>query len=164
MKLSIVTGVAALFLLAGCASLPNSVQIGDTKEQVRAKAGRPTQTRQSVEGLETWEYWLGVRGRHTRIVRFGADGKVTEAKQVLLEQSFWNLKRGETTQAQVRDFLGRPSYRYTLRTGEVWEYRIRDDHARPAKMSIQFNPDLTVNSISKALEDPGDGIFAIHWR
>ena len=139
-------------LLYGCSAFLNSAKPGDTQGEVRAKWGEPTEARVSSAGEDLWEYWGGYMGRNTYIVRFGADARAISVAQVLTEGNFWNLKRG-ASQADVRDTLGRPYYKYGLAGGEVWEYRIYDDHYRYAKMAVQFGQDGAFKDVSKILED-----------
>ncbi len=151
MKHRIASLSAAALLAAACAT-PASIKQGDSEAAVRTKVGAPTETRVGGDGRQAWEYWGGVRGRNTYIVRFDADGKVATVDRPMREEVF-RLLNG-LAQEDVRDRLGRPSYRYTVPLGEVWEYRIYDEHSRAAKMSVQFDPkERRVTEVSKQLEE-----------
>jgi outer membrane protein assembly factor BamE (lipoprotein component of BamABCDE complex) len=145
--------IALLILfLCGCAPFSHSVKLGDTQEAVRGALGAPTTARSMPAGDSAWEYASGPAGRRTYIVRFNDEGKVTSAAQVLSEENFRKLPTG-SSRDQVRETFGRPYYHYSVPTGDVWEYRIYDEHARAAKMAVQFGHDGGVTEVAKVLED-----------
>jgi hypothetical protein len=137
-------------MLSGCFHI---VPPGSTKADALQAMGRPTAVRPAQAGEEIWEYSGAPSWRQAYLVRFGADARVKESAQVLSEGNFGKLVGEGATREHVRNTLGKPGYVVTYPTGEVWEYRIWDDHRRPAKMAIQFGSDGKVKEVSKILEE-----------
>ena len=150
-----ISSVFIIATVAACASLPRP---GNTRAEVSATMGEPTERRIGVAGEEVWEYWAGYARRETFIVRFNGNGQVTTANQVLTEAVFAALSRGVATRQDVRDAVGKPVRRVTYPTGEVWEYRISDVARRPTKMAVQFGHDGFLKEISKIQEAVSHGV------
>jgi hypothetical protein len=118
--------VAAIALF-GCAAPGTVVPQQSALSEVRDRVGYPTDIRFDANGDELWEYARGPAGAETYLIRAGKDGRVKEVTQLLTVQRFAEVQVGKTTKAQVRDFLGRPSDLRYLRSGLVWEWRVRLD-------------------------------------
>jgi hypothetical protein len=145
-------------LLTGCFRV---AAIGSSKDDALRTMGQPSAKRTTAQGEEVWEYSGASSWRQAYLVRFGADGRLLSTRQVLTEDNIRSLVPAAAMRTDVRNALGKPGYVVTYPTGEVWEYRIYDDHRRPAKMTVQFGADGTVKEVGKALEDRADDLFTI---
>lgn len=112
-----------LGVLAGCAQPGLIVPNTTSADELLRKFGKPAETRTNLGGGEFWDYVYGPTGTETW--RFGIDGgRVVRSKEQLL--TFERLHKvipGTTTEAQVRELLGKPGQIMNLRTGLVWEWR-----------------------------------------
>jgi hypothetical protein len=142
-------------LLAGCAGAGSLVAGQSTEADVRARMGAPTDTR-TDRGDKLWEYATGPEGFHTRLVRIGADGRVREVTELLTEEQFARIVPGQTTRAEVRNLLGRPSDEATYRAGLTWSWRHLKGGAQPGYMIVKFNPNDTVAEKIIIVDQPGD--------
>ena len=154
--LTILICLSCIGLLAGCAN-PRSLVVGQSTEaDVRARVGKPTDTRVDRNGDQLWEYASGPEGIETYLVRIGADGKVKEVTQLLVEDQFAKVVPGKMTKAEVRDLLGRPSDETTYRSGLTWSWRIHRGGVAPGYMVVTFNPDGTVRDKIIIIDPSGD--------
>lgn len=113
-------------LLAGCASgsySPGTLAPGATQADATARMGQPTGRHALAGGGERLEFARGPAGRHTFMLDFGSDGKLTRIEQVLTEANFLQIEVGMSAD-EVRKRIGRPG-RVTLLTRqqhELWWY------------------------------------------
>jgi hypothetical protein len=112
-----------LAALAGCA-LPGMIATNTSADVLSQKLGKPTETRANPAGGEYWDYVYGPEGTETW--RFAIDGSrmVRSKEQILTHERLHKVVPGTTTQAQVRELLGKPSGIYELRMGPTWDWRI----------------------------------------
>lgn len=157
-RLALCAAIAVSACLAGCFRV---AAVGSSKDEVLRTMGQPSAQRSAAQGEEVWEYSGAPRWRQAYLVRFGAEGRVVSTRQVLTEENIRSLVSTAATRVDVRNALGKPGYVVTYPTGEVWEYRIYDDHRRPAKMTVQFGQEGAVKEVGKVLEDGSDGLFSI---
>jgi hypothetical protein len=130
--------------LAACA-LPGSISPQkSTSSDVRAALGNPTDIRFDRNGEELWEYARGPAGHETHLVRIGADGKVREVTQILTQERLMSLTPGQSTKADARHLLGRPSDTSYPGTGEAWSWRFNLGGSQLGHLVVTFNPDGTV--------------------
>lgn len=117
------TAVLVLGALAGCAQPGLIVPNSTSADELLKRFGKPAETRANPGGGEFWDYVYGPAGTETW--RFGIDGaRVVRSKQQLLTfEQLHKVVPGTTTEAQVRELLGKPSQIMNLRTGLVWEWR-----------------------------------------
>ena len=110
--------------LAGCA-LPSSIAPNTTSaDELLKKLGKPTETRPNPQGGEFWEYVYGPAGTQTWL--FGVDGgrMVRSAEQLLTYQRLYQVVPGVTTEAKVRELLGKPSQITHFATHTAWDWRV----------------------------------------
>ena len=148
--------LSCLVLFGGCATPHSLVPGQSTAADARARMGPPTDTRMDPSGDQLLEYATGPEGFETYIVRIGADGKVKEVTQLLVEDQFARVVPGKMTKAEVRDLLGRPSDETTYRTGLTWSWRIHRGGVAPGYMVVTFNPDGTVQDKIIIIDPSGD--------
>lgn len=126
---SIGTALAALLLATGCSLLsPVLPSPGQDEAAAVAALGRPTARYAMPDGATRLEFARGPLGRETFMVDLDAQGRVTQAEQVL---DLWHLRRvtdGMDREALLR-LLGRPGDRqreYMDRETWYWRYANND--------------------------------------
>lgn len=117
--------VLPLLLLAACQSYsPRGFKPGTTADQVQQGMGPPTGRYPLPDGGVRLEYARGPWGKHTYMIDFDANARLTASEQVLTENSFARIQPGQTRD-QVLFAIGHPSnvrnVRYQSQT--VWSYR-----------------------------------------
>lgn len=119
----VIPPLLVLLALAGCA-VPSHVALNTPADNLMKSLGKPTETRANPSGGEFWDYAYGPQGTETW--RYGIDGgRVVRSKeQLLTDERLHKVIPGTTTEAQVRDLLGKPSQIMNLRVGPVWEWRV----------------------------------------
>lgn len=149
--------LSCIGLLGGCAN-PRSLVAGQSTEaDVRARMGKPTDTRVDRNGDSIWEYSTGPQGFETYHVRIGADGKVKDVTQLLTEEQLDKVIPGKTTQTEVRHLLGRPFEEVTYLPGLTWSWRYLRTGSLPGWLVVTFNSDGTVKDKIAILEQSDDG-------
>lgn len=120
----IVSFMIVLGTLAGCATPASVVPNNTTADELQQRLGKPTDTRANPQGGEYWEYAYGPMGTETWL--FGIDrGRVVRSStQLLTEERLYRVIPGVTTEAQVRELLGRPREITKLRYETAWEWRV----------------------------------------
>ncbi len=138
--------IAALCLLAGCASYSGSSLVPNAASQaeVRQVMGEPAAIHKGAGGeavAESWEYPRGPVGRHTFMVRFDARGTVLSIDQVLTVAQTSRIAWGQATREDVRKLLGRPAGVYPVRSGgELWDYAaMSDGYPRKIRIVVSFD-------------------------
>lgn len=146
-------------LLGGCAGPGSIVPQQSTLSDVRAAMGSPTDIRRAPNGDELWEYARGPAGTETYLIRAGTDGRVKAVTQLLTQARFAKIVPNQTTRAEVRELLGRPSEELSLRGGTTWTWRV---HVGPqdGHFVVRFRPNGIVRDTALQVEmsrDSGDG-------
>jgi len=111
--------------LAGCATdVHRAVSPGMASTEVGARIGKPTAIGKQADGTTYWDF--SRQPYYTERVTFGADDRVRDARNLLTEDNFKNLRAGMTLD-EVLAVVG-PAYlrnEYANRT-TVWTYRYQD--------------------------------------
>ena len=120
-------GVAAVALavLAGCAGYsPDGIPTGASSAAVIERMGAPEARYATSGGGQRLEFRRGPAGRHTYMVEFDAQDRMTGWEQVLTEQNFYALRPG-MTKDEVLYRIGHPSdVRFLPRQQhQLWSYR-----------------------------------------
>jgi hypothetical protein len=110
--------------LAACALPGAIVPNTTTADELQKHLGKPSETKANPGGGEFWDYVYGPSGTETW--RYGVDGgRVVRSKeQLLTDERLHKVVTGATTEAQVRELLGKPSQIMNLGMGPVWEWRV----------------------------------------
>ena len=119
------TVAAATWLLTACTTYgPAQFPPGTPATAVREKMGVPTGTYPLPDRGVRYEYARGPFGKHTYMVDFDANAKLTGATQVLTENNFTRIKDG-MHRDQVLFEIGRPSDVRGLgwQKRVLWSYR-----------------------------------------
>ena len=115
----------ALAALAGCAGTygPQALKTGASLNEVTSALGTPT-GRYPRAGGERVEYARGPYGKHTYMLDFDGQGRLTSWEQVLTEEKFDTLRAG-ATRDELLFMLGHPSDRraLALHNRALWSYR-----------------------------------------
>lgn len=136
---SLIAALLTLALLGGCA-MPGSIVPGSTSaDELVKRLGSPTDKRNNPQGGEFWEYAYGPEGTETWL--FGVDkGMVRSSTQLLTEERLRQIVPGKTTEAEVRELLGRPREIVRLRGETVWEWRVSIGPSLGTYV-VRFGPD-----------------------
>jgi hypothetical protein len=134
-------------LLAGCVGPRTIVPAQSTLTDVRASVGSPTDIRFDQNGEELWEYARGPLGTETYLIRAGKDGRVKSVTQLLTEERFAKIMPNQTTKADARHLLGRPSDQAFLYNGTSWTWRV-DLKPQTGHFVVHFDPnDIVLDKI-----------------
>lgn len=152
-------GLAAAFVLAGCAVVPPAP--GSSRADVLRNWGPPTAHHALHGGVDRLEYASGPYGRTTWMVDVDAAGRVTQARQVLQETEFTalmstpRLRRGEVLRR-----LGAPGERRPLGWpgGEVWSWRYPTNDCLWFEVSLATDGRVTGSgyAVDPVCDAPGD--------
>jgi hypothetical protein len=145
-----------LGVLAGCAQPGLIVPNSTSADELLRKFGKPAETRANPSGGEFWDYVYGPAGAETW--RFSIDGgRVVRSKEQLLTfERLYKVIPGTTTEAQVRELLGKPSQIMNLRVGPVWEWRANLQPA-PGHFFVTFDGKGVAVSKGAVLDPHFDG-------
>jgi len=149
-----VGALAATAVLYGCVSYGGFVVGVSTMQDVRSKAGRPSDVR-FAPGEEIWEYATGPQGVETHVVAFDGKGVVRSVEQVLTLDNIKRLTPGKTTREETRELLGRPGDINMMNGKEVWEWRFRPFGFIPEILAVSFSGDGLVTDVARVPESIG---------
>lgn len=109
MRLPAVLFAAAL--LAACAHPWNAVDLapGTPRDEVLAKAGRPTRVVPLPNGGQRLQYSQQPRGQYAFMVDFDAGGRLVRSRQVLTEAEFNRIEVDRWNRADVEREFGPPA-------------------------------------------------------
>lgn len=152
--------IAALTVLAGCTGYsPRHLHAGNTEADAVAELGRPTGRYAMPGGATRLEFARGPYGKDTYMVDLDAQGRVTGWRDVLTEEEFNRVRRGQTRDELLRQ-IGRPSERRSgdWQGGEVWSWRYQtvmglcqwfqaslDDHGVVSSTGYAIDPHCDAN-------------------
>lgn len=151
--------IAAWFLLvlAGCVSYDGTgLRPGAGSEEIRAAMGEPGTIWREENGGATWEYPRAPEGRHTFMVRIGADGRLREIRQVLNAETFAHIRVGSMKQDEVRRLLGAPYQEsaFPRMKERVWDYRYLDPlNSFNTTLHIYFDEQGVVKRTGSTIDD-----------
>lgn len=128
---ALLLSIAAACLCAGCTNNPYhaaNVQPGATREEVLARAGRPTGIVALPSGGQRLQYSLQPMGQRAWMVDLDAAGRVVSSRQVLTLREFSRIEPGKWTRQDVEREFGPPARLDALRGygGPVMTYRWND--------------------------------------
>ena len=137
--------------LAGCA-MPGSIVPNATHaDELLKKLGTPTDTRTDPQGGEWWEYAYGPEGTETWLFGIDRSRMVRSSTQLLTHERLHRVVPGVTTEAQVRELLGKPRRITRFVAETAWEWRV---DLKPSKglFVVRFGPNGLATGIN-VLED-----------
>lgn len=142
---ALVLATFVLAALAGCAYSPARVQVGEDAAAVRQRVGAPAEMVATPEG-ERWVYPTGPLGQFTYAVDIGSNGRVAAVRQLLTDEHFNTIRRGEWDKKRVHENFGPPAEQSVIarRNREVWSYRYKQDGVWNSLMHVYFGPRGTV--------------------
>ena len=146
--------LAMCAVLWGCVSYQGFTPGVSTMQDVRARAGRPTDVRFSG-GQQIWEYATGPQGVETHVITFDNSGIVQSVEQVLTLDNIGRLVPGKTTREETRELLGRPGDINIMNRKEVWEWRFRPFGFIPEILVVSFGGDGLVTDVARVPESIG---------
>jgi len=157
---------ASLFLLGACATHPDHIRAGMSRDEVLRTFGPPAGQRQLPDG-EQLVYSTGPMGFYAYAARLGRDGRVASVAQALTFENFGRAKVGEWTMSMVQGEYGRPAEIRDLRNGEVWwSYRYKQNDMWHMMMTFYFDVQGTLRKVQNTIDpmyDPGESRIS-RWR
>jgi type IV pilus biogenesis protein CpaD/CtpE len=150
-----VLSLIACALVAGCATLPGSVPIGASTQEVEAKLGKPKNTVDAPGGETVWQYPTGPMGQRTYMVRFGSDRRVKSVSQALTLETFAQIRPGMSGD-DIRLLLGPPGEVVTYRNlrENVWSYRYQPGAGENRIFNVHFDASSGLVRSTSEQEDP----------
>jgi len=138
-----VTFLALVLLAAGCAGYDGRTLVPgqSTAEEVEKLMGPSADQRRGPNGETVLWYPRLPAGRVSYAARIGTDNRLIAIEQRLTPENFDRLKRGASTQNDVRDLLGPPGRvdQNARREREVWSYEAQG--MQPQLIVLQFSTD-----------------------
>lgn len=123
--ISRMTGTLMLLgVLAGCAMPASIVPGSTTADELQKRLGQPTDKRANPAGGEFWEYAYGPFGTETWLFGVDRGQMVRSAEQLLTLKQLYRVVPGVSTEAQVRELLGKPRKITRFREEVAWEWRV----------------------------------------
>jgi len=110
--------------LAGCAMPGAVVPNTTTADELMQRMGKPTDTRTQPQGGELWDYARGPEGTETWRYEIDRNRIVRGVTQLLTEERLRQIVPGVTTDAAVRELLGRPRDSGVAGGETWWEWRV----------------------------------------
>ena len=110
--------------MLGCASKPDAIAAGASRDDVLRSYGAPTADIRSPGG-ERLQYSRQPAGRQVYNIDLNADGKVVSVTQALAEPQFAQVQLDVWREADVERAFGKPALVgqvYSFK-GDVWSYR-----------------------------------------
>ena len=145
-----------LIVLGACATPALQPGVAD-EAQVRTALGSPALVLPDPGGGKHLAYPSGPAGTTTAMARLGPDGKLVALEQVLDEDHFAKIRRGETTEAELLRLIGPPWRRIDFpNLGQMaWDYRFRDTWGYLTDLSVMVDRRGVVASTVTVRIDPG---------
>lgn len=129
-----------LALLAGCAGMPERIEVGAPRPQIVERLGAPSAEYPLPDGGRRLQYSRQPAGQQVYNLDLGADGRLRKTEQVMdihwLQQ---HVEVGRWSRQDVLLHLGRPALveRVASFRGDVWTYRFLEVNlARQAHLHI----------------------------
>lgn len=139
-SLAIGTMLAAVAVLAACASHPSMIRVGESAADVRSRVGTPYSVAPSGDG-ERLLYPTAPMGQGAYLVDIDHDGRVRSITQALTDERFGQIRKGEWTQARVQQEFGPPAETSVqpLKNQSIWSYRYRQQGVWNSLMHVHFD-------------------------
>ena len=155
MKSPFLLALAAL-LGAGCASYDGgSLRPGvSTEADVRGLMGPPAVEYAAADGSRRLAYPRGPLGTQTYMAEVGPDGRVRDVRNVLNDDTFFQIRPGMTRDEVLR-LIGPPgeTMHFARLDQESWDYRYVDTWGYRAIFSVNFDRNwVVVSKFSRRIE------------
>jgi len=121
-----------------------------SESEVRSLLGKPDAVHDGDGGGRILEYPRGPAGTETWMVEIGPDGRYRGMRNVLVEECFAQLARGDTM-AEVRRRLGRPGFsaEFPARRERVLSLKYRADGGRLEHFNAHFDDGDRLTGVSR---------------
>jgi outer membrane protein assembly factor BamE (lipoprotein component of BamABCDE complex) len=128
--------------MVGCDAVQRQeLQVGASKDAVKAQMGQPDTVWKEADGRELWDYPRGPEGTETLRMTISPDGVLKDILNTLTESNFSQIQNGMNKE-QVRRLLGRPGFQKQYgnnRAGNTWEWKYMRDRNTPMLFAIEFD-------------------------
>jgi hypothetical protein len=121
--------LALAALLAGCALMPERVQLGATRAEIESRLGRPTAVHVLPDGTRL-QYSRQPAGQQVYNLDLGPDGRLQRVEQVMDAGWLQRVTVDRWTREMALVHLGRPALveRVASWDGDIWTYRFEEAH------------------------------------
>jgi hypothetical protein len=141
---------------AGCASYDGyALRPGvSTEAEVRGTMGAPAAEFTNSDGSRRLAYPRGPLGTQTYMADVGPDGKVVAVRNVLNDDTFYQVRPGMTRDEILR-LIGPPgeAMRFSRLQQDSWEYRYVDTWGYRAFFSVNFDDNgIVVSKFTRRIE------------
>ena len=148
--------LAAALALGACASYDGrGLRPGmSTEAEVRGAMGPPAVVFDNPDGSKRMAYPRGPLGTDTFMADIGSDGRVVSVRNVLNDETFYQVQPGMTRDEILR-LIGPPGETMAFsRVGRyAWDYRFVDTWGYRAIFSVTFDSsDRVVSKITQRIE------------
>jgi hypothetical protein len=152
--------VLACVAFTACATVPGGpsgkLEPGvSTMRDVRAAMGNPSAVWYDAEARENWDYDANPKSYFAYSVRFSADGRLEERRQLRSPEAIARIVPGQSTVRDVRESCGEPQLLYVIRGDPHWEWRVLNANRNPRRLVVQFGPDGVVKNAAMYLPPEG---------
>jgi len=149
-------GILGILLLTACASHPDRIRVGMSREQVLTTFGVPAAERREA-GETVLVYSTAPYGQQAYAARLGADQRVVAVEPVLTSARFARVQVGQWTRSRIQAEFGHPAEVRTMRHGEVWwSYRYKQDDTWPMLMNFMFDAGGIVRTMQHSYDPAND--------
>lgn len=148
--------LAVALLAAGCASYGGSSLVPgkSTEGEVRGVMGSPALAFDHGDGSKRLLYPRGPLGVETYAVEIGPDGRMTSVRNVLNDDTFYQIRPG-LTRDEILRLIGPPgdTMAFPRMRQYAWDYRFVDTWGYRAILSVTFNDqDVVVSKFTHRIE------------
>jgi len=156
MDMKLLAILLAAVLAAGCASYGGSSLVPgqSTETEVRGVMGAPALAFETGNGTRRLVYPRGPLGVETFMADIGPDGRVASIRNVLNDETFYQVRAGMTKDEVLR-LIGPPgeTMGFDRNRTHAWDYRYVDTWGYRAIFSVTFNDqDVVVSKFTQRLE------------
>lgn len=139
----VATAVAALAVLAGCATPSQRLPAGTPVAQAVSDMGKPALQCQAPDGSQRLVWSGQPYGQASWATHVRSDGTITGVEQILTDAGFAQLRKGQWHADQVRCMFGPPATITGVglpgNTQLVWSYAYKQDSVWNSLMHIFFD-------------------------
>jgi hypothetical protein len=147
-----------LAALAGCASHPDFLRVGMTRDELDSRFGKPNVERRDGDD-DVRIYTTQPLGQRASAAHVSTDGRVTAVEPLLNTQHFAQIQVDQWNKHDVFEHFGTPAeVRRTMRY-EMWSYRYREGEVWDSLFSVMFDDAGVVKQTQNGPDPMFDPIY-----
>jgi len=144
--------------LAGCASHPDLLRVGMTRDELDARFGKPDAERHDGND-DVRIYTSQPLGQRASAAHVSPDGRVTAVEPLLNTQHFAQIQVDQWNKHDVFEHFGTPAEMTRTLRYEVWSYRYREAEVWDSLFSIMFDDAGVVKQTQNGPDPMYDPIY-----